>query len=160
MKQLFLTALIITTLSAQTVSINLSGRIEDANGSSLTNAAVIVEQYTNPDWQFRGSSNSNQQGEFSIPLNNVTSVENSQTTSPVQFISLKSRYLESPVKTLAEIKVYNLLGEEVPQQIQEIEISAGRNIIPDPIVSNLTSGIYIRRITLLNGSSKTQNIII
>lgn len=158
MKKLLMTALIITTLSAQGLSINVSGRTEDINGSAVSNAEIIVEQYTNPNWQLRGSTNSNQLGEFTIALNNITSVENSQTESPIQFISLESRYLESPVKTIAEIKIFNLLGEEVPQQITEIEITAGRNLLPDPKMNNLVSGIYLRRIRLDNGNSLTQKI--
>jgi len=152
MKKLFMTALIITTLSAQTVSINISGNTADYSNNPLE-SSIKVNQLVAGLWEYRSETTTDTNGDFSLTLDNVTSIESSNLLS--FNYSLQGNVLTSPSKAEAEIIDYTILGEEASRI--RIELSPGRNTIKNNL-SNLSNGIYIRSIHLKEGII-TQKIV-
>lgn len=138
-------------LNAQT-SITISGRVEEQNNSPIE-STVKVSQLVAGLWEFRGETTSDINGDFSLSLDNVTSIESSNLLS--YNYSLQGNVLTSPGKAEAEIIDYTILGEEASRK--RIELLPGRNIIKNNL-SNLSNGIYIRSIHLKEGII-TQKIV-
>lgn len=147
----FLSLLIPVQIFTQT-TITVSGKVTNENNNPII-SNITINQLLGNTWEYRSEGSSDNNGDFSITLDNITSVE-SGSLSSLSYL-LNGSQLFSPHKTEGEIKVYNLLGEEVSSR--KIELLSGSNEIKNDL-GNLANSIYIRSIHLQEGII-TQKIV-
>ncbi|MCF7901505.1 hypothetical protein K9L67_04730, partial [Candidatus Woesearchaeota archaeon] len=117
--------------NAQTININVSGTTKDITGNPLPQTELIFQQYVEPNWIQRGTDKSNEFGEFNKTLDQITDVKQENNISPVNYLFLQNRFLDSPIQTKITTKTYNAILQEIPGSTKEILITPGRNKLPD-----------------------------
>ncbi|MCF7866905.1 hypothetical protein K9M18_05740, partial [Candidatus Woesearchaeota archaeon] len=128
--------------NAQTININVSGTTKDITGNPLPQTELIFQQYVEPNWIQRGTDKSNEFGEFNKTLDQITDVKQENNISPVNYLFLQNRFLDSPIQTKITTKTYNAILQEIPGSTKEILITPGRNKLPDQNTNQLATGIY------------------
>jgi len=140
---------------AQTTHATFTGTVKNEINQPVE-ATVIVEQYVDTAFVEKGRTVADSFGVYSINLDNVTGIEETENQKPVNFYTLNGNFITVPSKTVAEITEYTIDGQQINKT--RVKLSAGVNKLPVKSLKTKASGVYVRRINL-NGKTLVQKLI-
>ena len=137
------------SFAQNTVSGTFSGKVTNEFSIALQSVNIKLLQYRNNNFVLLGTTTSDEYGNFSLSLDNITDINRNNTTENKTNInfSLTGNKLYAPYQTKIEIEEFNNLGQRIGNK-KEYNISQGVNILPKPEAENMANGIYFRRITI------------
>ncbi|GEM_PF-5805148 len=128
---------------AQTIKATISGKTKNEINQGIP-ANITLEQYVDPNFEFRGSTTAEQNGYFTLSLDNITGIKDLENQDILKFQTQKNKLI-APYATKITIQDYNILGQKIQETEQDIQ--PGTNQLPE-IKKTLADGIYIRRIQI------------